>query len=341
MKRTLKRFAFVSAVLFVLFGTFLGYLGANAGKPRASQGWIRLPNMPDPRGELTAAVAGVSDCPPGSVSCGATKIVTVGGLEGLGKAVPTVSIYDPVSQSWRAGPDLPAARHHPAAAAVGSTMYVSGGSVSATDWKPESTFWALKPDGKGWDVVAEMPQGRMAHQMVSIGSKLYVVGGRGESSNVLIFDTLRGQWSTGAEMPAPRDHLGVVAVGTRILAIGGRDEELLPRVDVYDTITDEWSDGPPLPEPMSAMAVGALADGIHVVGGEDPATVGGHVLDLHYRLSAETGTWEKAPRPLMAVHGAAAVTFDGSLVVVGGSRRQGALSVLGWTGLMQAYSPLE
>jgi N-acetylneuraminic acid mutarotase len=234
---------------------------------------------------------------------------------------------------------LPAAHHHPGVAGLGDTVYVSGGSTSATNWVPLKNLWALKPGATSWEKLPDMPEGRMAHQMVALGGKLYVVGGRGETSNVLIFDPKTNEWSIGAEMPAKRDHLAAAVVGSKIYAIGGRDTSLTSRVDIYDTKTDAWSDGPKLPIPMSAMAAGMLADGIHVVGGEDPTTVGGGVLDHHYRLSPDGTTWEAQPRPILAVHGAASLVADGELVIVGGARRQGTFSVLGWTGLMQAYGP--
>jgi len=269
----------------------------------------------------------------------ATRIVAVGGMEGLGKPLRTVSVYDPVAQEWKSGPPLPAPRHHVGVASVGGVLAVSGGASSATNWVPEATFWTLQPDAKGWTDAAPMPDARMGHAMVAIGARLYVIGGRGTTSNVLIFDTLSNSWSIGAEMPVRRDHLAAAVVGTRIFAIGGRDSDLLKRVDIYDTVADSWSEGPPLPIAMSAMAAGVLADGIHVVGGEDPALIGGRVFDRHYRLSPDSGQWEVASRPLMAVHGAASLVYDGALIIIGGSRRQGSLSPLGWTGLVQAYSP--
>jgi hypothetical protein len=87
------------------------------------------------------------------------------------------------------------------------------------------------------------------------------------------------------------------------------------------------------------MAVGTLSDGIHVVGGEDPATVRGRVLDKHYVLPPGATQWIEAPLPILATHGSAATVMRGSLVITGGSRRQGALSPIGWTGLTQVYSP--
>jgi N-acetylneuraminic acid mutarotase len=168
-----------------------------------------------------------------------------------------------------------------------------------------------------------------------------VIGGRGESSRVLIYDRTTG-WTRGAAMPQKRDHLGAVVVGTKIYALGGRDSRILDRVDVYDIAADSWTEGPALPRATSGMAAELLSDGrIHVVGGEDPGTIGGTVIDRHYVFDPATGTWSRGPTALLAVHGAGVDEVAGLLVVAGGARRQGALSVLAWTGVTQRFNPAE
>jgi hypothetical protein len=39
----------------------------------------------------------------------------------------------------------------------------------------------------------------------------------------------------------------------------------------------------------------------------------------------------------VATHGSASAVLSDKLVIVGGARRQGALSPLGWTGIVQVY----
>ncbi|HVL33928.1 MAG TPA: kelch repeat-containing protein, partial [Actinomycetota bacterium] len=224
---------------------------------------------------------------------------------------------------------------------VAGSVYVSGGSERTTRWTPERNFWMLAPNAPRWERLPDMPEGRMGHQMVAVAGKVYVVGGRG-GGNVLIYDIGARAWSTGAEIPVARDHLGVAVLGTKVFAIGGRDTDLLRRVDVYDTVSDAWSEGPALPVPMSAMATGATMvpdRAIHVVGGEEPATVGGYVLDRHFRLDADGVEWVADPLPILPTHGSAAVVIDGRLYITGGARRQGALSPLGWTGRTETYAP--
>ena len=346
LKRVLKVAALVLIVLLVIGGAFIGNLLTSNPYPRPEAGgWVRLKDMPHPRGEGGATIilpgpAGTQDiCP--TAPC-APQFLVAGGIRGpLGKTVDLVDILDAGSGKWRSGPALPEPRHHPAAAAIDGATYLSGGARTARNWTPERNLWVLRPGSDQWDRLPEMPEARMAHQMIAAGGKLYVIGGRGPSSRVLIYDRTTG-WTEGAAMPGPRDHLGAVLVQNKIYAIGGRRNTVLRRVDIYDIPTDTWSPGPSLPKPTSGMAAELLADGrIHVVGGEDPSTFGGGVVDRHYILDIASGTWGVGPKALLPVHGAASDEVGGVLLIVGGSRRQGTFSVLAWTGLTQRFDPRE
>jgi len=340
MRKIILRSLLVVVALLVAFGGLIGYLGFSTPDAREAVGWERLPDLPEPRGEFAAAVGArvTDDCPPGTCTASPVRLFVVGGLAGLGRTVATVSIYDPEAESWTRGPDLPEVRHHPAAAGWGGVVYVSGGSTSSTAWDPLANLWQLSPVGHTWERLPEMPEGRMGHQMAALDGTLFVLGGRGETSNVLIYDIAEQRWRIGAEMPVPRDHLAIAVVGSRLWAIGGRDGALVTRVDIYDTVTDSWDEGPSLPLPMSAMAAGTTGDGIHVVGGEDPATIGGGVIDRHYHLLPGGQQWQDAELPIVATHGSASAVLSDDLIIVGGARRQGALSVLGWTGVTQRYT---
>jgi Kelch motif protein len=343
IRRALRVGGIVLLMLAVALGAFLGYLATSSPQPRdASPGWVRLRDMPHSRGEVGSAVVtavrnGPNICakPP----CPEQLLYVVGGLRGTAaKAVDLVDVYDPEGDVWSIGPRLPEPRHHPAAASLNGFLYASGGAVDPARWTPERNFWVLGPGRGNWERLLDMPQGRMGHAMVTVGEKLYVVGGRG-GARVEIFDPATG-WKLGAAMPHPRDHLAAVAVGNRIYAIGGRDAKILDRVDVYDTVTDAWSAGPKMPKPASAMVAALLADGkIHVVGGENPGTLGGAVIDRHIVLNPTSGAWLPSTAPLLAVHGAASGVTGGFMVSAGGARRQGALSVLAWTGVTQRFDP--
>lgn len=326
MHRALRLTLYVLVTALVAFAALAGYLVTSTAKPRIAERWVRIADMPTPRGEAASTVG------PGD------SLWVIGGIGGLGRTSRSVAWYSPDEDAWRRAPDLPGRRHHASAASVDGVVYVSGGAKRSTDWTPEANFWALEPGAGRWRVLPPMPEGRMGHQMVAVRGRLYVVGGRGPTARVLIYNPETRTWHRGAPMPRPRDHVGVAVVDFRIYAIGGRDGEVVRDVDVYNVEENAWTPAPPLPQPMSAVAAGRLIDGIHVVGGEDPATFGGEVFDRHYVLNLKSGQWRTAPPPILAVHGAASAVLRGTLVVAGGSRRQGALSVLGWTGLAQAFS---
>lgn len=346
LKRALRILALVVVVLLVLGGAYIGNLLTSNTYPRPdADGWARLKNLPGPRGESGATVAlpgpaGVPDICPRSPCL--PQYYVIGGISGLlGRTVDRVDILDAGTGNWRLGPAIPEARHHPGAASIEGAVYVSGGSKRAMRWTPENNLWVLRPGRDRWDSLPDMPEGRMGHQMIAANGKLYVIGGRGDSSRVLIYDRTTG-WTAGAAMPQKRDHLGAILVGTKIYAIGGRDSRILRRVDVYDIATDSWFEGPPLPRATSGMSAELLSDGrIHVVGGEDPGMIGGKVIDRHYVLDPNSGTWSTGPLAILAVHGAAADEVAGFLVIVGGARRQGALSILAWTGVTQRFNPRE
>ncbi|HJR18282.1 MAG TPA: kelch repeat-containing protein [Actinomycetota bacterium] len=346
LRKFARTAALVLVVVLVIGGAYLGYLLTSNSYPVPdADGWIRLQDMPRPRGETGATFAipgppGTPDiCPQGPCQ---PQFFVIGGLAGpFGKTVADVDILDSGSGDWRQGTPLPEARHHPAAASVGGAVYVTGGAKNARNWTPEAEMWVLRPGSDSWDPLPDMPEGRMGHAMLAIEGKLYVIGGRGETANVLVYDLQEG-WSEKAPMPGKRDHLAAVQVGAtpnpRIYAIGGRDDRIRARVDIYDVTTDSWTTGPPMPAATSGMAAELLADGrIHVVGGEDPGTLGGEVFDTHFVLDPATGTWGSGPKASLAVHGAASDQVAGILLIVGGARRHGAWSTLAWTGVSQRF----
>ena len=344
LRRILRISALVAVVVVVVGGAYLGYLLTSNSYPGPDgDGWIRIKDLPRERGETGAAFAipgppGTPDiCPDPPCQ---PQFFVVGGLAGpFGKTVADVDILDAGGGEWRQGPSLPEARHHPAAASIGGAVFVTGGAKKAMNWAPEREMWVLRPGSDTWDPLPPMPEGRMGHAMLAFEGKLYVIGGRGPSSAVLVYD-LESGWAKRAEMPGKRDHLAAVEYRGKIYAIGGRDDRIRSRVDIYDIAADTWSSGPELPAPTSGMAAEFLIDRrIHVVGGEDPGTIGGGVIDRHFVLDPESGTWSTGPKAPLAVHGAASDQVAGILLICGGSRRQGAWSTIAWTGVTQRFEP--
>lgn len=296
-------------------------------EPSDSPGWERHADSPVARGEVAGTVVG-------------GRLLMAGGFRGVWGTTDAVDVYSARQDEWIDVPDLPAARHHAAAAAIEDAVYLTGGGGSVFDWGPRDDVWVLVPDAEVWQEIEPLPEGRLGHDMVAFEGRLHVIGGDGETTDVLIYDPATDTWERGAAQPgAARDHLKALAVGDEIWALGGRiDDDPQPTVDVYDPTADRWSEGTDLPEDMSAMAVGVLDGRIHVVGGEDPSLLGGGATKVHYSLEPGGTEWEKESDAMVEFHAGAAGVIGGRLYVAGGSRRQGPLSPLAYTGLVQSFT---
>jgi N-acetylneuraminic acid mutarotase len=317
-----------------LLGLFLVWVlilvATNPGA-RDTEAWERAADAPRPLSEVASTV--VDDG-------GGEQLFVAGGFRSPVAGTSTgASRWDPGADEWDRLPDMPGPRHHAAAAAIDGAAYVSGGGSSAFSWTPRTNLWVLEPGADSWEELAELPEGRLGHRMEVVDGLLYLIGGEGPSGDVLIYDPEAQEWSSGEAIPVPRDHLGSAVVDDQIWAIGGRSGDGMERrVDIYDPATDRWEEGPELPRPVSAMVTGVVDDAVHVVGGEDPQLFGGRVLAVHLTADvAGDSAWQEAPLPIFDVHGAGGGTVDGELVVAGGSRRQGPLTPLAFTGATQRY----
>lgn len=89
--------------------------------------------------------------------------------------VARLEIYDPATNAWSAGADLPTPRSGAAAASVGGKLYVLGGSLpGATMYKAVERY---DPAANAWEKLADMPDYATGHCAVAAGNDLYVVGG--------------------------------------------------------------------------------------------------------------------------------------------------------------------
>jgi N-acetylneuraminic acid mutarotase len=337
-------------LLILMLATVAGlvagaWLIADQPQPREAERWSLGPSLPAPRGELATAVGYARPCP--TPPCAdSERLFVLGGLSGFFNPQSRVEVFDPIRNTWSVGPELPAARHHLAAAQLGDEVYVSGGTDIAGAhlghqfWPPHNNFWRLSPGADTWQILPPMIEPRWGHRMVAYDGRLFVIGGRGPSGRVLIY-TPGKNWSLGAAMPSVRDHLSVVEVGGKLWAIGGRDPNSIARVDIYDPVIDTWVSGPELPHATSGAAEVVVDGTIYVFGGEEPDFFSGEVKDRHWSLDTHSDPprWEPAPRPPLAVHGSNAVALGDNIAIAGGATRHGAFSAVAWTNALQLYIP--
>jgi serine/threonine-protein kinase PknK len=91
--------------------------------------WVKLVDMPTPRGSYGAAYID-------------GRIVVVGGEEPT-RVLSTVEMYDIADSKWTTLAPIPTPRHGEMVAAVGNTVYCIGGANRPTHEGPVSTIEAL------------------------------------------------------------------------------------------------------------------------------------------------------------------------------------------------------
>ncbi|KAH9281829.1 Kelch-like protein 3 [Echinococcus granulosus] len=197
------------------------------------------------------SVGAISDLPTRRCRCGVAVvgglIYVIGGFNGALR-VRSVDIYDPVRNTWRAGPSLECRRSTLGVAVLDGVIYAVGGFNGTHGF---ASVEALDPWLGAWKSVAPMSVPRSSVGVGVLGRRLYAVGGYDGSSrrclsSVECYNPLTNQWSTIADMNHRRSGPAVADLAARIYAVGGHDGLLVrssveyfdPRVGVWCSVVD-------------------------------------------------------------------------------------------------------
>jgi hypothetical protein len=158
----------------------------------------------------------------------------IGGAHDGGKPLGLVQVYDPASGTWSAGPQMPTAREHIAAAALGPQIYVLGGRVGSGNLAAAERLDTRK--GR-WKKISKLRTPRSGFGAAAVGRSVVAIGGEELRAGgttiapVEVYDTRskgkRKRWRKLPRMITPRHGLAVVAAGRRIFALEGGPEPAL------------------------------------------------------------------------------------------------------------------
>ncbi len=285
--------------------------------PPKSPFWTEGSPLPTPRTEIVGAA--LED-----------KVYVIGGFDELGRAVATVEVYDPATDSWNEAALLPHPLHHAAAASHDGRLYVIGGYHE--DNSPSDQLFVYDPVSNKWNELAAMPTARGALTAQFVNGALYAVGGvnssfgfpSGPVTTNEAYDPATDSWEVKTPMPTPRQHLASAAFDGKLYVIGGRFDSLTSNLnsnEAYDPMQDKWTKLQPMPSKRGGLAAAvSLTDGwIYLFGGE--ATSG--TFSNNERYSPHGNVWESAPDMPNKRHGLAAVDIGSEIFVVGGGPEPG------------------
>ena len=267
-----------------------GYTGGKPGftdqfvaYDAASDNWVRLAPVPEPRHHL-------------SISAADGRIYAMGGFSGtdfVGKdpwvLQSTMFVYDPATDTWKRGAHMPTRRGEHVAAVVDGRIYVIGGRVP--DGSGQDGFSAyvdtnlvemFDPDTRTWKRMADAPTARNSHAAAVIDGKIYVVGGRqnnisggGFSATNLptleVYDPNTDTWETRADMPQAQGGLAAEVLEGRLYAFGGEQwkptKKVFSAVWAYEPATDSWDSAGELPEARHGLAAAAIGSELFAIAG--------------------------------------------------------------------------
>ena len=217
------------------------------------------------------------------------KLYLMGGLNhGSGGKV---QIYDPNSDTWSLGADMPWAAGSASAVLIGDEIYVAGGIVGSST---VTTCGKYNPNTDSWTLLANMTDGRNHAACATDGQLFYVFGGRGPGSgngNVLangfadvqIYDPVADSWessndpgSTLAPLPQARGGTGTAVYANGEFFVFGGETSNGPgatptrtydRVDIYDPVSNSWRPGATMPTALHGLYPVLHNEQIYIAGG--------------------------------------------------------------------------
>ena len=175
---------------------------------------------------------------PGGAAVVQNKLYVLGGLSIATEA--TNRIYEftpdnPVGSQWtQKAATLPVALSYVPVTAIGNLIFTAGGSSFVPCQLTETTnSYVYDPVKDVISPIASIPRAAGETQAVTIGDEMWVVGGGRTaphpSTEVNIYNPLRGQWRAGVPMSAGRRNFPMGSDGVRLFLAGGYDSSTVPQ----------------------------------------------------------------------------------------------------------------
>ncbi len=202
--------------------------------------------------------------------------------------VPNFYSYDPKTNTWAKGPEIPEDRRRGSAGIVldGDTVYLSSGIQDGH--RNGHVTWLDSYNFKtgAWKTYPDAPRARDHFQSALVDGKIYNLGGRRSKAPRNTFNDTEG------------------------------------KIDYFDLEQNKWFTVPEeLPTQRAGIFTIVLGDDIVVLGGES-----GDQPTAHNEVEAfnvKDQNWRVLPRFIEGRHGTGIVYYKGSLYTVSGSGRKG------------------
>lgn len=237
--------------------------------------WIKRPSLHTARSHPATAVY-------------QDKIYLFGGGGPAFRSLNTTEIFDPKTNQWSFGKEMPTLRSGAAAVTVNEKIYVMGGGFKKPDGKFQ--FYDLveiyDPKNDLWEKGPSLLQPHDYPAFALLNEEIYIIGGHHPKateggpqtdpgfafSEKLNFN--RGKWEEIASLNYPRFALSAGVLDQKIVAFGGvacsaKGFSEYDVIEIYDPEKNKWFTEKNFALPWPAAAQGGMTfkNGIYLFGG--------------------------------------------------------------------------
>ena len=243
-----------------------------------------------------------------------------------------VDIYNPGTDQWRLGPELPGAETHMGVVSVNDGFVLVGGfQGNVLDRITTAGVWRFQTANSAWKSEPDLPTPRAAVFAALVDGTVHAAGGLAADGNTdarehLVWDAAGSgtAWSAAEPLANPRNHGGGAAARGLFFAVSGRHgwDEVGgddPALDAFDPATDSWTSRAPMPVPRSEIgaATVTMSDGrLLIVGGSIPGKQPSADV-LVYDPSQDR--WSTLPSLPLPLKGVVAARIGAKVIVTTGS----------------------
>ena len=251
--------------------------------------WERKANMPTARSGVSVSVVDGKIYAIGGETI--KKIAYHKSWTNETKKLPTVEMYDPVTDTWTQKADMPTPRKTKTCVVDGK-IYAIGGSgfdlTSNNHWQL-ATVEVYDPTTDAWAKAKSMNHTRYDAALSVVNGEIYAMGGTGWPlieyqsnsylSSVEVFNPETHRWQERTEIIAPKAGHAASVIDGKIYVTGGylwKDKEFkhLSTIEIYDPTTDRWTQEPDMLMGKSGHASEVIDGQIYIFGGNSDVAQG-------------------------------------------------------------------
>ncbi len=241
--------------------------------------WERKADMPTARS--SAAVSVVDG-----------KIYAVGGSElkkvkmprgytYKSKELPTVEMYDPITDTWTQKADMPTPKKTMSCVLDGK-IYAIGGWLTTHERLRLKTVDVYDPATNRWAKAQSMNRERCSAALSVVNGEIYAIGGMSWPgmgvetdlylSSIEVFNPKTNQWRARTGMSGPKAYHTASVIDEKIYVVGGylregEESKTLSTVEIYNPTTDRWTQEPDMPISKWGHATEVVDGQIYIFGG--------------------------------------------------------------------------